>query len=91
MAWSGKSLIIENAIALRVAVQGVSIGPPIGHPVGQHQGWPLSPWTLDLSIAGLNPMCDTALRTFSFSFLDINFFLKVESSDKSVITMSSEP
>ena len=36
-------------------------------------------------------MCDTVLRTFSFSFLDMNLFLNVESSDKSVITMSSEP
>ena len=36
-----------------------SIGHPLGHPVGHHQGWPLSPWILYLSIVGLNPMCDT--------------------------------
>ena len=31
-------------------------------------GWPLSLWTLDLSILGSNPMCDTVLRSFSFLF-----------------------
>ena len=42
---------------------GHPIGHPVGHTVGHHQGWPPSPWTLDLSIIGSNPMCDTLLRT----------------------------
>ena len=61
--------IIVNAIVLMVPAKGAMghlVGNPIGHPVGHRQGWPLYPWTLDLSIVGSNPMSDTVLTFFTF-------------------------
>ena len=67
-----------------------SVGHPVGHPVGHHQGWPLSPWTLNLSIVGLNPMCDTVNIFFTFqNFSNIKIEV-VESRGKATAASSKE-
>ena len=58
-------LYIVNAIVLRIFIKHKGSA---GHPVGHYGGLPLSPWTLDLNIIGLNSMCDTLLRMFFSPF-----------------------
>ena len=59
-------LYIVNAKVLRVPAQvrRSSSRSLIGH----HQWWPLSPWTLDLSIVVSNPMCESVKKVCFFSF-----------------------
>ena len=44
-----------------IKTQG-SVGHPVGHCIGHHQGWQ---WILDLSVVGSNPMC-VSVKTFFF-------------------------